>query len=158
VVANTKCFWSILYTTPLVATVSGSSCNQCTLRVANKLTPDTVFRFSCNLTVVRVAINVHFELQIPSASAWYYTTPSVINVHSELEILSASAWYILPLQSSVATRQRFELQLTYTPSCKYWMLLPNTVLPYPFSCNRTMVRVAIDIHSKLQILSASAWY
>jgi ferredoxin len=76
----------------------------------------------------------------------------------------------------------------YTPSCKYWVLPPDTVIPlqlrpnkdsncnrctiwvanneyfrlilnYPFSCcNQTVVRVAIDLHSKLQIMCASAWY
>jgi hypothetical protein len=134
------------------------------------------YPFSCNLVVVRVAINVHFELQILSASAWYYTTPPVINVHSELQILSAFTRYILPRQSSIATRQRFELQSTYTPSYKYWMLPSNTLLTHPFSCNRIVVRVAntkcfclilyypfsynwtvvwvaIDVHFELQILS-----
>jgi hypothetical protein len=90
---------------------SCSSCNRCKLQVANT----ECFRitryhpFSCNWTVVQVAIDVHSELQILSASAWYCTTPSV------------------------ATRQWFELQSMYTPSCKYWVvpLLPNTntVLP-----------------------------
>jgi hypothetical protein len=142
--------------------------------------------------VVRVAINVHSELQIMSAFAWQYTTlfscnPTMvwvaIDMHSELQVLSRFAWYYTP---SVATGQWFELQLIYTPSCKYWVLPSDTIPPlelqcnsasscnwytlrvantecfrlilyYPFNCNPTMVRVVIDIQSKLQILSASAW-
>jgi hypothetical protein len=121
------------------------------------------YPFNCNKAVVRVAIDVHSELQILSAIAWYYITPSV------------------------ATRRWFVLQSMYTPSCKYWVLLPDTVLSlqlqpdivsscnrctllvanneylhmimyYPFSCNHTVVRVVIDVHSELQILSPSAWY
>jgi hypothetical protein len=86
----------------------------------------------------------------------------------------------------VATRQWFELQSIYTKSCKYRVLPLDTILPlqlqpdngsscnwytlrvantecfrlilyYPFSCNPTMARVAIDIHSELQILSAFVW-
>jgi hypothetical protein len=144
---------------------SGSSCNWYTVRVTNTKCFRLIlyYPFSCNRTVVRVAIDAHSELQILSASVWYYTTPSVV----------ARYW--------------FELQLIYTPSCKYWMLLPDTVLPvplqpdsglscnwytlqlantkcfrlilyYPFSCNWIVVRVAIDVHYELQILSASAWY
>jgi hypothetical protein len=143
---------------------SGSSCNWYTLHVANTKCSRLImyYPFSCNRTMVRVANDVHSELQILSASAWYCTT------------------------SLVATEQLFELQSIYTPSCKYWVLPPDTVIPislqpdsgwncnrctfrvanteffrlmlnYPSSCNPTEVRVAIDIHSKLQILSAPAW-
>jgi hypothetical protein len=125
------------------------------LQIMNILSSDTVGPFfSCNLTVFRVAINIHSELQILSASVWYYTTPSVANptvvrvaidIHSELQILSAFAWYYTT--PSIATKQWSELQSMHNPSCKYW------VLPYPFSCNWIVVRVAIDIHYELQILS-----
>jgi hypothetical protein len=166
---------------------SDSICNWYTLRVANTKYFRLIlyYHFSCNRTVVRVANDVHSKLQILSASVWYCTTPSV------------------------ATGQLFELQSMYTPSCKYWVLPPDTVLPlslqpdngsscnrctflvantecfrlmlyysfslqpdncnwytlrvanskcsrlilyYPFSCNRIVVRVAIDVHSELQIL------
>jgi hypothetical protein len=93
---------------------------------------------------------------------------------------------------SVAIGQWFELQSMYTPSCKYWVLPPDTVLPlqlqpdsgsscnrctlrvantecfrlvlyYPFRCNQIVIRVAIDVHSELQILrfqvfSPSEWF
>jgi hypothetical protein len=55
--------------------------------------------------VVQVAIYVHSELQILSASTRYCTTPSV------------------------ATGQLFELQSMYTLSWKYWVLPPDIVLP-----------------------------
>jgi hypothetical protein len=134
-----------------------SSCNWYTLRVANtKFFCLILYPFSCNLTVVRVAIDIHSEFQILSNFAWYYTTPS--------------------LQPEM-----------YTSSCKYWVLLPDIVLPllfqldsgsscnrrtlrvaniecfrlilyYPFCCNQTVVQVAIDIHFELQVLCSSAWY
>jgi hypothetical protein len=85
--------------------------------------------FSCNRTVVRVAIDVHSEMQILSDSAWYCTAP--------------------PLQ----------LQPDCGPSCNWYTLwVANTehfhlILYYPFSCNPTVVRVAIGTHSELQILN-----
>jgi hypothetical protein len=107
-------------------------CNlRCTLRVANTECFCLIlyYPFCFNWIVVRVAIDVYFELQILSASVWYCTTPSV------------------------AIGQWFKLQLIYTLSCKYYVLPPDTK---PFSCNPTVVRVAVDIHSVLQILSATA--
>jgi hypothetical protein len=49
---------------------SGSSCNQYTLRVANaeRFRLILYYPFTCNPTVVPVAINIHFELQMLSAS------------------------------------------------------------------------------------------
>jgi hypothetical protein len=49
---------------------SGTSCNRFTLRVANTECFSLIiyYPFSCNLTVIRVAIDVHPELQILSAS------------------------------------------------------------------------------------------
>jgi hypothetical protein len=32
------------------------------------------------------------------------------------------------------------------------------ILYYPFSCNQTVVRVAIDVHSELQILSFEGFH
>jgi hypothetical protein len=94
-------------TTSLVETDGGSCCNQCTLRVANNecfcLIP--YYPFNCYRTSFRVAIDVHSEFQIMNTSAWYCTTPSV------------------------ATRQWFELQSMYTPSCKYWVLPFDIILP-----------------------------
>jgi hypothetical protein len=143
---------------------NGSGCNCYTLWVAiTKFFRLILYPFSCNRIVVRVPIDIHFEMQILSVSACYFTTP----------------W--------VAMQHWFELQLLYTPSCKYWVLPPDTILLlqlqpnsgsscnwytvrvantkrfhlilyYPFSCNPIAVRVAIDIHSELQILSVSAWY
>jgi hypothetical protein len=127
------------------------------------LLPDIILPIQLQPAVVRVAIDAHSELQILSASVWYYTTPSV------------------------ATRHWFVLQLIYTLSCKYWMLSPDTVLLvplqldsgsscnwytlqventkcfrlilyYPFSCNRIVVWVAIDVDCELQIMSVSTWY
>jgi hypothetical protein len=77
-----------------------------------------------------VAIDVHSELQILSAFAWYCTTPPH---QSQVDIGSSCNWYTL----RVANTERFRL-----------------ILYYSFSCNPTVVWVAIDIHSKLQILSA----
>jgi hypothetical protein len=136
---------------------SDSSCNRCTLWVANTECFRLIlyYPFSCNPTVVWVAIDIHSELQILSASAWYYTTPSVATRQSlELQfiytlsckILSACAWYYTPL--SVATRQWFELQSMYTLSCKYWVLLHDTIPPLQLkpnsgsSYNRCTLRVA----------------
>jgi multisubunit Na+/H+ antiporter MnhE subunit len=150
------------------------------------------YPFCCNWTVVWVATDVHFKLQILRSYAWYYTPSATTRQWFKLQsiytsscklILNASAWYCTT--PSVATGQWFELQSMYTSSCKYWVLSSDTVLPlllqsdsgsscncytlrvastkffrlivYPFSCNPTVVRVAIDIHSELQILSASAW-
>jgi hypothetical protein len=71
-----------------------------------------------------------------------------IDVHSQLQILSASAWYCTT--PSVATEQRFQIAIN-----QYFCLILN----YLFSCcNQIVVRVAIDLHSALQIMSASAWY
>jgi hypothetical protein len=82
-------------------------CNWYTLRVANTKRFRLILYhpFSCNWTVVRFAIDVHSELQILSASPWYCTTLSVVT----------GPW--------------FELQSMYTLSCKYWVLLSDTVLP-----------------------------
>jgi hypothetical protein len=75
-----------------------------------------------------------------------------IDIHSELQILSASAWYCTtPL---VAYGQWFEVQSMHTPSCKDWVLPPDNVTPLQLQsdsgsgCNR----------GELQIMSASAWY
>jgi hypothetical protein len=116
----------------------------------------------CNRTVVRVANDVHSKLQVLSASAWYLYYPISCNwtvvwvaiyAYSELQILSASTWYCTtPI---VATGQWFKLQSMSIPSCKNSVLLPDTI---PFNCNLTVVRVAIDIHIELQMLSVPAWY
>jgi hypothetical protein len=115
------------------------------------------------------------QLQPDSGSSCKWCTLWVANT----ECFRLIMYYPTP---SVATRQWFELQLIYTPSCKYWALPPDTILPlqlqpnsgsscnwytlwvantkcfrlilyYPFSCNRTTIRVAIDVHFELQILS-----
>jgi hypothetical protein len=132
---------------------------------------------SRNLIVVRVAIDVHSELQIPSASAWYYTTPSFATRQwFELQLIytpSCKYWVLPPDTILVLQLQpNSELQLIYTSSCKYWVLPPDTILPIQLQPNSgssrnwytlrvantkrfwTVVRVAIDVHSELQILSA----
>jgi hypothetical protein len=70
--------------------------------------------------------NNDFKLQLISTSVWYWTTPPV-----------------------VATRQWFELQSIYTVSCKYWVLLPDIVLPLQLQPNNDF---------KLQLMSTSVWY
>jgi hypothetical protein len=76
-----KCLRSCNWSACWVATVltlqlqpdSGSSCNQCTLRVANTdwFRLILYYSFRCNPIVVRVAIDIHYELQILSAPAWF---------------------------------------------------------------------------------------
>jgi hypothetical protein len=110
---------------------SGSSCNRYTLRVATIecFRPILYYPFSCNRTIVWVAIYVHSELQILSA-------PAVLPDNT------------LPVQ----------LQLDSGSSCNRCTLwVTNTkcfrlIQYYPFSCNRIVVRVAIEVHSELQIL------
>jgi hypothetical protein len=135
---------------------SGTSCNQFTLRVANTECFSLIiyYPFSCNLTVIRVAIDVHPELQILSASP---DTVLLIQLQPDSDSIcnwctdrvaniECFAWNCTT--PSVAIRQWFELQSMYTPSCKYWVL--RLILYYPFSCNLTVPRVAIDVHSELQ--------
>jgi hypothetical protein len=91
-----------------------------------------------------------------SVCTWYCTTLSfgtgqwfeLQSMYSQLQILSASIWYCTT--PSVATEQRFQIAIN-----QYFRLILN----YPFSCcNQTVFRVAIDLHSDLQIMSCSAWY
>jgi hypothetical protein len=73
-------------------------------------------------------------------------------------------WYTL----RVANTKCFRLMLYYPFICNSIVvrvaidicseLQILSASAYAFSCNPTVVRVAIDVHSKLQILSASAWY
>jgi hypothetical protein len=119
---------------------TGSSCNWYTLRVeSTKFFRLILYPFSCNPIVVRVAIDIHSELQILSAYVWYYTTPSVAtrqwfelqSIYTfELQILSASVWYCttLLLQSDIGS------------SCNWYTLrVASTkffrLILYPFSCN-----------------------
>jgi hypothetical protein len=113
---------------------SGSSCNRCTLRVANTecFLLIIYYPFSCNPIVVRVAIDVHSELQIRSDSAWYYTT-------LQLQLDSGSSCNRCTLR--VANTECFHL-----------------ILYYPFNCNRTVLRVAIDVHFELQKLSFQGFH
>jgi hypothetical protein len=115
------------------------------------------YPFICNPTVVQVAIDIHSELQILSASAWDSTTPSVatglrvaIDIHSELQILSAPA---VPLDNILPV----QLQPDSGSSCNWYTLrVANTkcfclILYYPFRCNPIMVQVAFDVHFELQL-------
>jgi hypothetical protein len=88
-------------------------------------------------------------------------------------------WGHAPRKTHVCRRRRVApMQLIYTPSCKYWVLPPDAIIPlqlqlnsglscnwytlrvantkcfrmiqyYPFSCNWTVVQSAIDAHSEL---------
>jgi hypothetical protein len=133
---------------------SGSSCNWYTLRVANTECFCLILYhpFSCNRIVVRVAIDVHSDIQIQSAFSCNRTVVRVaIDVHSKMQILSDSAWY--------CTTPPLQLQPDCGPSCNWYILwVANTerfrlILYYPFSCNPTVVRVAIGTHSELQIIN-----
>jgi hypothetical protein len=148
-VANTECFRLILYY-PL-------SCNWYTVRVTNT----KFFRlilynpFSCNRIVVWVAIDAHSELQILSAFVWYYTTPQL-----QPGTGSSCNWYTLWVVNTECFRLILyypfvPLQLGSGSSCNWYTLqLANTkcfrlILYYPFSCNRILVRDAIDVHHEL---------
>jgi hypothetical protein len=117
----------------------GSSCNRCTLWVANTECFRMIlyYLFSCNPTEVRVAIDVHSEFQILSAYTRYCTT------------------------SLVAIEQWFELHSTYTLSCNYWVLPPDAVLSLQLqpdsgsSCNLCTLRVANTMFSRI---SPSEWF
>jgi multisubunit Na+/H+ antiporter MnhE subunit len=134
---------------------TGSSCNWYTLRVAStKFFRLILYPFSCNPIVVRVAIDIHSELQILSAYVWYYTTPSVATRQwFELQILSASVWYCTTLLLQSDSGSSCNWYTLRVASTKFFRLIL-----YPFSCNPIVVRAAIDIHSELQILSAYVWY
>jgi hypothetical protein len=113
-------------------------------------------------TMIRVAIDVHFELQIVNilspvtvlplqlqpdngSSCNQSTLRVAIKIHSKLQILSGSYLILYypfscnPIVIRVAIDIHSELQILY----------------YPFSYNPIVVQVAIDIHSKSQILSVS---
>jgi hypothetical protein len=110
---------------------SGSSCNRYIIRVANIecFCPILYYCFSCNRTVVLVAIDVHFELQILSAPV--IPPNNILPVH--LQPNNGSSCNRCTLR--VANSKCFRL-----------------IQYYPFICNRIVVRVGIEVHSKLQIL------
>jgi hypothetical protein len=133
---------------------TSSSCNWYTHRVVNTECFRLIlyYPFRCNQTVVRVAIDIHSELQILSASFWYYTTPSVaIRQWFELQSMYTPNCKYLELPPDTATGQWFELQLIYTPSYKYWALPPDTILPLQLqpdsgsNCNLKRCWVAIRL-------------
>jgi hypothetical protein len=109
------------------------SCNWCILGVTNTECLHLIlyYLFRCNRTVVQVAIDVHSELQLLSASA------CIIPLQLQPDSGSSCNWYTLWVVNSKCSR---------------------LILYYLFSCNRIVVWVVIDLNSELQILSASAWY
>jgi hypothetical protein len=145
--------------------IRGSCCNQFTLRVANTECFRLIiyYPFNCNQIVVQVTID--FTLRVANN-----------------EYVRLILYYPLQLQpNSGSSCNQFTL-----PSCKYRVLSLDNILPlqlqpdsgsscnrctlrvantecflliiyYPFSCNPIVVRVAIDVHSELQILSAFSW-
>jgi hypothetical protein len=110
----------------LLQQVHGISCNHNVRQLVHGISCNhgKYLPFSCNLTVVWVAIDVHFELQILSGS---HDTVLIIQLQPDSD--SICNWCTLRVANtecftwncttpSVATRQWFELQLMYTPSCK----------------------------------------
>jgi hypothetical protein len=143
---------------------SGLSCNRCTLHVANTKyfrlilsTPwvetrqwielQLIYTLSCKYWMLTSDTILPLELQPNSGLSCNWYTP-------ESQILSAFVWYCTT--PSVATGQWFELQFIYSrvANTKCFRL----TLYYPFSCNRTVVRVALDAQSELRILSAFVSY
>jgi hypothetical protein len=113
---------------------SGSSCNWYTVRVANTRRFHLIlyYPFSCNRIVVRVAIEY-------TLSCKYLVLPpdTILPLQLQPDTSSSCNWYT----HRVVNTKCFRL-----------------ILYHPFRCNQTVVRVAIDTHSELQILSASVWY
>jgi hypothetical protein len=103
-VANTECFRLIIYYPLQLQPDSGSSCNRflhSELQIMNTFAWYCTTPSSCNLTVARVAINLHFRVANTECFLLiiYYPfscNPIVvrvaIDVHSELQILSAFSW------------------------------------------------------------------
>jgi hypothetical protein len=116
----------------------------------------------------RVATEVHEELQLEClpccnrSACWVairlikiyknYMTRVASEVLEELQLKC-----LLSCDSSDTNNKRLHVQ---TCNWSTWGVAIEVlaILYYPFSCNRTVVRVAIDAHSELQILSASVWY
>jgi hypothetical protein len=107
-VANTERFHLILVPLQLQPN-SSSSCNWYTLRVANTKCFWLImyYPFSCNRIVVWVAIDVHFELQIPSfrilPREWWHKLQLVHDTSCNWSVYRVAPWVLVELQS-----KRFE--------------------------------------------------
>jgi hypothetical protein len=183
--------WNLLL---LAAWIAARRCYNCTNRVSRRRRPEVTHRLIQNPLTSRrqlaSAPHTLLLLQLALHKSCVYQWSEGRLFFESIELCAARGLYFLncfPTRKErirVAIWQRFELQSIYTPSCKYWVLPPDAILPlqlqpdsgsscnwytllvtntkcfrliryYPFVCNRTVVRVAINAQSELQILSAS---
>jgi hypothetical protein len=156
-VANTECFLPDTILPLQSQPDSGSSCNWYTLGVANTKCCCLIlyYPFSCNPRDVWDVIYIHSVLQILSGHTWYCTTTR-LQPDSGSSCNRCTLW--------VTNIECLILQPDSGSSCNWYTpRVANTecfhlILYYPFSCNPTVVRVVINLHSELQILNASTWY
>jgi hypothetical protein len=107
IIANTECFPPDTILPIQLQPDNASSCNWYRLRIANTkyFRADTI---------------ISLKLQPDSSSScnWY-----------KLRVANTKFFACYCTTPSVATEQWFALQSMYAPSCKYWVLPPNIVLP-----------------------------
>jgi hypothetical protein len=133
---------------------SGLSCNRCTLRVANtKCFRLILYPFICNPTMIRVATDIHSELQILMLPPYV-----VLPLHLQLDSGSSCNRYMFRVANTKCFRLRLQLQSDSGDSgssCNRCTLrVANNecfrlILYCHFNCNPIVVGVAIDICSEL---------